>query len=258
MSSLAASQLLIEHLRIFNDFDHHQRCSLACSAIETTLDSIRANPSLLRALSHLSLSFSDTESSLHLAGPRKLLELCPRLTRLELHQFCVGLQNLPETKVFPRRPVRESPFEFAPNAQANIARLFQEASHAEPMPRLEFVRLDGVQTSGEDLLRFVMRAAPRQIGLVHVTLAEGESFSSMFEYCCSTSAGVEQLDLRDLREGERPVIFDESGTMSLQKSGRSGVRLEPIKYHVPALYERQGGPQEQERRRRERFLYGPL
>ncbi|KAK5695728.1 hypothetical protein LTR17_024452 [Elasticomyces elasticus] len=256
MSALETSHLSIESLQVFNDFDH-QRCSLACSALQTTLDDVRPVRAL-SALTHLSISVSDAEDSSQLSGLRELLEMSPRLTHLDIHQFSLGLENLPETKFFARRAIGDerSSFEFSPNAQDNLTRLFQHASEANPMPQgLKNIRLDGIHTTGQDLLRFVRRIAPQHITLIHIRLATG-NFMSLFHYCTVPNSGsIVHLDLQDLQEGEWRVIFDESGTHSLQPSGNGA--LHPIAYSVPHLCQ-QGGPVLQEQLRRNRYMYGPL
>ncbi|KAK5690948.1 hypothetical protein LTR17_025818 [Elasticomyces elasticus] len=206
VSALETSHVPIQSLQLFNDVDH-QRCSLACSALQTTLDDVRPVRAL-SALTHLSISVSDAEDSLQLSGLRELLEMSPRLTHLDIHQFSLGFANLPETKFFARRAIGDerSSFEFSPNAQDNLTRLFQHASEADPMPQ--------------------------------------GNFMSLFDYCTVPNSGsIVHLDLQDLQEGEWRVVFDESDTHSLQRSGNGA--LHPIAYSVPHLCQ-QGGPVLQE------------
>ncbi|KAK3626173.1 hypothetical protein LTR56_019961 [Elasticomyces elasticus] len=256
VSALETSHLSIQSLQLFNDFDH-QRCSLPCSALQTTLDDVRPVRAL-SALTHLSISVSDAEDSSQLSGLRELLEMSPRLTHLDIHQFSLGFENLPETKFFARRAIGDerSSFEFSPNAQDNLTRLFQHASEANPMPRgLKNIRLDGIHTTDQDLLRFVRRIAPQHITLKHIRLATG-NFRSLFDFCTIPNSGsIVHLDLQDLREGEWHVIFDDSGTHSLQRSGSGAPH--PIAYRVPHLCQ-QGGPVLQEQIRQNRYMYGPL
>ena len=258
LSALETSRLSTERLQLFNDFDL-QRCSLACSALQTILDVVK--PVLvLGTLTHLSLSISDAEDSAKLSGLRKVLEMCPRLEDLDLHQFSLGFKNLPETKLLSRRAISDErdPRDFSPSAQDNLTGLFRNAAEAHPMPgRLSHVRLDGFDTTGEDLLRFVRRAAPQHITLSHIRLAAG-SFQPLFDYFTTPSSAniVVDLELRDLREGELSVIFDESDTQSLQRED-GGVLLHPIAYQARTVYY-QGGPDLRERMRRKRYVYGPL
>ncbi|KAK4916134.1 hypothetical protein LTR49_015775 [Elasticomyces elasticus] len=172
MSALETSHLSVESLQVFNDFDH-QRCSLACNALQTTLDNVRPVWAL-SALTHLSISVSDAEDSAKLNGLRRLLEVSPRLTHLDIHQFSLGFANLPATKFSARRAFSDErpSIEFSPNAQDNLTRVFQHASEANPMPQgLKNIRLDGVHTTDQDLLRFVRRVAPQHITLKHIRLA---------------------------------------------------------------------------------------
>ena len=266
MSSLAASQLRAEELSVFDD-NPPVRCSLACNVLEDTLKSVDLSVAF-RSLKHLTLCFSDTEDSSKVQGLRRLLELTPSLQHLNLRQFSIGAGNLPGAQYDPTRessyPARpgtyimycDASWTTSPSVAPNRAQVFRNATEMAVIPRLERLTLCGIDTTGDDLLRFVRGSSPAEITLARVHLVSG-TYMALFGYCSSESAHVQTHNFNDLAEANWSVFFHAPDRFdTLQRSG--AMVQTQISYHAPVGAYRQAHQGQSEHRAEVKRLYGPI
>ncbi|KAE9365423.1 F-box domain protein [Stipitochalara longipes BDJ] len=229
--SLAASSLPIEKLNIFND-RQLQRCSLAWNelgSIDTTNEGLITS---LASLKLLSISFSnriisrsnldavrsydpaeytdediseeesrdifdidaEAEDERNFIGLAKLLRLGKQLEDLELHQYRLsgGWRDVNEL---------------------HLDRLFQRTAEMEMPPKLNRLELRGVYAREQDLLAFLRGTKVRNFSMYNVFMTSG-TFRSIFDFCASDAADMEELYFNKLIEGElhQSVYFDGPGS----------------------------------------------
>jgi hypothetical protein len=227
MRSLAASSLSIEKLNIFND-RQFQRCSLASNELGSIDFAHKGLAISLASLKSLSLSFSDkvifnskrdAEQSYDPAedtawdevgegrdeddiraeaadegnfiGLAKVLQLCSQLEDLELHQYLLGQGLIPPAEMY-------------------YERLLQRAAEMTPNMNLNRIELRGLYVREKDLLAFIQRTAVRKLSMDRVKMSLG-SFRSVFDYCTSDAACIEELYCDELFEQGLRVYFDGPG-----------------------------------------------
>ncbi|KAK6417131.1 hypothetical protein LTR95_017381, partial [Oleoguttula sp. CCFEE 5521] len=230
MSALAESGTLVEQLRIL-DNNSEQRGSIASSTLHLVMQRKQIRATMpLRALKRLSLSLSDPEVSSQLFGLRYILEACPGLEALAVHQFSIGARYLTNTQYTPaaRCGIREA-WKVPETAAQNLTCVFGSALSARTFPRLISLRLDGVYTTGEVLTLFVQRTTPRSLRLQQIKLVTG-SYETLLEYCTAGMSPVTTLDLKDLYEGILKVTFDSNDSFDLQSEGDAVKN--PVSYHT--------------------------
>jgi hypothetical protein len=226
--SLAASSLPIEKLNIFNS-RQLQRCSLASNELGSIDFEHKGLAVSLASLKSLSVSFSgkviynskkdakqsgdpaekigknywggktrpindmkaEAADEINFIGLRKILELCSQLEELELHQYWIGTGLL------------------AP-ADLHYERLFRLAAEIDVLPHLKRIELRGSDVREEDLLAFIQRTGVRKLSMYKVRLSFG-TFRSIFNYCTSEAASMEELCFHELFETGGRVFFDGPG-----------------------------------------------
>ncbi|KAK6434717.1 hypothetical protein LTR95_009101 [Oleoguttula sp. CCFEE 5521] len=230
ISALAESGTSVEQMRIL-DNNSEQRGSLASNTLHMVMQRKQIRTAMpLRALKQLSLSLSDPDVSSQLLGLRFALEACPELKALALHQFSIGAKYLSNTQYTPaaRCGIREF-WKLPESAEENLTCVFGSALSARTLPRLKSLRLDGVYTTGEDLIRFVQRTTPHSLRLQQIKLVTG-SYAALFDYCTAQTSPITTLDLKNLYEGALKVTFDSTDSYDLRSEG--GAIRNAISYHT--------------------------
>nr|OQO31219.1 hypothetical protein B0A51_02059 [Rachicladosporium sp. CCFEE 5018] len=230
ISALAESGTTVEQMCIL-DNNSEQRGSLASSTVHLVMQRKQIRAAMpLRALKRLSLGLSDPEISSQLFGLRYVLEACPELEALAVHQFSIGAKFLPETQYTPaaRCGIREF-WKLPQTAEQNLTCVFGSAISAQKLPRLKSLRLDGVYTTDEDLIRFVQRTTPQSLRLQQITLVTG-SFEALFGHCTAETSPVTTIDFKDLYEGALKITFDSTDSYDLRSEG--GAIRNAISYHT--------------------------
>lgn len=221
LRSLAISNISMERLQLFNTHGA-ENYSLACNELgNMNLDKLATS---LASLKSLSVSFSDmivdeestrgreggdtdaddidekneegcgrrdladsrgiraSETS-HYMGLAKLLRLTSHLQSLDLHQY---------------EPIMTD--------GSHRHELFQYVSEMEPPPKLMRAELCNLDVEEEHLLAFIQRTNVRRLSLSNIRLISG-NFDSIFAYCSSDAADIEELHFRHLFDGWRRVWF---------------------------------------------------
>jgi hypothetical protein len=282
MCSLAASNLSIEKLDIFND-RQLQRCSLACNELGSIDFDHKGLAISLASLKSLSLSFSekvifnsknDAEQSYDPAeetawdevgegrddddikteaadegnfiGLAKLLQLSSQLEDLKLHQYLLIQGRLHPADMYHER-------------------LLQRAAQMTPNMNLNRMELRGLYVREEDLLALIQRTAVRKLSLYSVVMSSG-SFRSVFDYCTSDAADMEELYCDELFEQGLRVYFDGpghyrfpplTGPGGCDKLERAGAELKQPIFYRSAQYIAIGSPQTAEYKLKRWREYGP-
>ncbi|OQN99446.1 hypothetical protein B0A48_14423 [Cryoendolithus antarcticus] len=196
ISALAESGTTVEQMCIL-DNNSEQRGSIASSTVHLVMQRKQIRAAMpLRALKRLSLSLSDPEIGSQLFGLRYVLEACPELEALAVHQFSIGAKFLPETQ-------------YTPAARCGIR---------------EFWKLP--QTAEQNL---TCRTTPQSLRLQHITLVTG-SFEALFGHCTAETSSVTTIDFKDLCEGALRVTFDSTDSYDLRSEG--GAIRNAISYHT--------------------------
>ena len=115
-------------------------------------------------------------------GLAKLLQLSGQLEDLKIHKHHLDMGVLN-------------------NRQANlhIERLLQLAAEIDIPPKLRRIELRGLYVREEDLLAFIWRTGVRKLFMYKVFMSSG-SFRSVFDYCTSDAACMEELYFNELFE----------------------------------------------------------
>ena len=227
LRSLAASNLLIEKLSIFND-RQLQRCSLACDELGSIDFEHKGLAISLASLKSLSVSISDRvifhskkdaersddpadeidwdesdeERDIddvkaeaadrgNFIGLAKLLQLSSQLEDLEIHQYGLSTGVLTQ-------------------ADLHRERLLQRVAEIDTPPNLKRIELRGLHVREEDLLAFIRRTGVRKLSMHNVRMSLG-TFRSVFNYCTSDAAGMEELYFDELFEQHLRLYFDGPG-----------------------------------------------
>jgi hypothetical protein len=223
--ALAASRLPIEKLSIFNSL---QRCSLGCNELGRIDFEDKGLAISLASLKSLSVSFSDriifqsiedaerscdpdeerdwdtpdrnrdrdemqaeAEDERNFIGLAKLLHLCCQLEDLEIHYYRLrsGLLG---------------------TLDLHLERVLQRVAEAETLPKLKRLVLRGVYVREQDLLAVIRRTGVHKLFMYRVILYGG-TFRSIFNYCTSNAAGMEELYFHKLLEEGRSFYFEGLG-----------------------------------------------
>jgi hypothetical protein len=225
--ALAASKLPLARLGVFND-RQLQRCSLGCNELDSIdVEGLAISFANLKSLS-VSLSdriifqsIEDAERSYdpvekrksaldhyrerddieaeaqdegNFIGLAKLLQHCSQLDDLAIHYF----------RIYAR---------LRGNPDLCRERVLQRVAEAETLPRLTRLELRGVYAPEQDLLVLIRRTSVRKLFMYGVIMCRG-TFKSVFEYCTSDVAGMEELHFHSLLEGGRSVYFEGLGARS--------------------------------------------
>jgi hypothetical protein len=124
-------------------------------------------------------------------GLAKILKLYSQLEELELHQYWIGTGLLTL-------------------ADLHYERLFRLAAEMDVLPHLKRIELRRSEVREEDLLAFIQRTGVRKLSMYKVYLSSG-TFRSIFNYCTSKAAGIEELCFHELSETGGRVFFDGPG-----------------------------------------------
>jgi hypothetical protein len=228
--ALATSKLPIEKLSIFNSL---QRCSLGCNELGRIDFEDKGLAISLASLKSLSVSFSDriifqsiedagrscdpveerdwdtpdhnrdrdemqaeAEDEGNFIGLAKLLQLCRDLKDLEIHHYRLrsGLLG---------------------TLDLHLERVLQRVAEAETLPKLKRLELRGVYVREQDLLAFIQRTGVHKLFMCRVIL-DGGTFRSIFDYCTSNTAGMEELYFHKLLEEGRSFYFEGLGASHSQ------------------------------------------
>jgi hypothetical protein len=231
--SLTASNMPIERLNIFND-RRLQRCSLACNELGSVDFKQKGLAISLASMKLLSVSVSDrvvfqskkdmershdpvediesidSETSddeardiadmraeaadeCNFIGLANLLQLSSQLEDLKIHKYRLGMGVLNNRQ-----------------ADLHLERLLQLAAEIDTPPKLRRIELRGLYVREEDLLAFIWRTGIRKLFMYKVFMSSG-SFRSVFDYCTSDAACMEELYFNELFEGHLNVYFDGPG-----------------------------------------------
>lgn len=225
LCSLAGSGLPVEKLSIFND-RQLQRCSLSSDRLGSVDFEHKGLANSLASLKSLSISFSnrpifrstkdaqrsddpaeETDSAVseeerdiddvkaeaaderNFNGLTELLKLGSQLEELELHQYL--LDNVGLT-----------------HADLHYERILQCAAEMNTPPNLKRMELRGLYVREKDLLAFIRRTCVRKLAMYNVVMSSG-TFKSVFDYCTSNLADMEELYFYQLYEQGLEVYFDE-------------------------------------------------
>lgn len=259
LSSLAKSSLPIEKLNIFND-RRLQRCSLFYNELANINFKNKGLASLFACLKSLSVSYSQknfsrygkdaeriygslndmfyesdsaeydeetdpdesdeeadsaeseereikkvtakaaTESNF--IGLTKLLKFCSQLEELELHQYWLEGCRAPE--------------------RLRFERILKQAAYMDTPPNLKRMTLRGIWVREKHLLAFVRRTKVRKLTICDVRITSG-NFRSVFDYCTSNLANIEELCFHGLHEHQLDVYFDEPGTPEFRPFADNGM-----------------------------------
>jgi hypothetical protein len=230
--ALAASKLPIEKLSIFNN-RQLQRCSLGCNELGRISFEDKGLAISLASLKSLSVSFSDriifqsiedaerscdpdeerdwdtpdhnrgrdemqaeAEDEGNFIGLAKFLQLCRQLEDLEIHHYRLrsGLLG---------------------TLDLHLERVLQRVAEAETLPKLKRLELRGVYVREQDLLAFLQRTGVHKLFMYWVILYGG-TFRSIFDYCTSNAAGMEELYFHKLLEEGRSFYFEGLGASHSQ------------------------------------------
>jgi hypothetical protein len=231
--SLAASNMQIEKLNIFND-RRLQRCSLACYELGSVDFKHKGLAISLASLKSLSLSVSDrvifqskkdaershdpaedidsidwetsddeargiadmraeAADECNFIGLANLLQLSGKLEDLKIHKYRLDMGVLNNSR-----------------ADLHLERLLHLAAEIDTPPKLRRIELRGLCVREEDLLAFIRRTGARKLFMYQVFMSSG-SFGSIFDYCTSDAACMEELYFNELFEGHLNVYFDGPG-----------------------------------------------
>jgi hypothetical protein len=119
----------------------------------------------------------------------EFLHLARLLDSLEIHYY--RLDNA-------RRLLRDS--------YAHHKRLLKQVDRSEKLPKLKQCRLRGIYIGDRDLLAIIQQTATRRLFMENVTISSG-TFTSIFDYCTSETAGIEELSFDDLFEKHHMLYF---------------------------------------------------
>jgi hypothetical protein len=95
-------------------------------------------------------------------------------------------------------------------ADLHYERLFRLAAEMDVLPHLKRLELRGSDVREEDLLAFIQRTGVRKLSIYKVYLSSG-TFRSIFNYCTSKAASMEELCFHELSETGGRVFFDGQG-----------------------------------------------
>jgi hypothetical protein len=133
------------------------------------------------------------------------------------------------------------------------------------LPHLKRIELRGSDVREEDLLAFIQRTGVHKLSMYKVYLSSG-TFRSIFNYCTSEAASIEELCFHELLETGRRVFFDgpgpyqfppltgPGGTDQLWRVGAE-VRQQISYYSAGTIMV--GSPATAEYRRKQYIDYGP-
>lgn len=183
-------------------------------------------------------------------GLGSLLRLAPQLKSLHLHYY--------QTHQCRWREDRED----LPRSESLI---FDSLAPVVSLPYLTTLTLRGVFTTGNALLTLLRSAPIRDFSMEEVRL-RGDTFSSVFDYCTSSEAGMQRLFFDDLWEEGRLVFFEGEGNLKFRYSSyfNGGQTLERRGPEVGRLIRgvfpggrARGSPQAYVWRERRKREYGP-
>jgi hypothetical protein len=153
-------------------------------------------------------------------------------------------------------------------ADLHLERLLQLAAEMETPPKLRRIELRGLYVREEDLLAFIRRTGLRKLFMYKVFMSSG-TFRSVFDYCTSDAAGMEELYFNELFDGHLNVYFDGPGQAQIPpliSAGpgpssdileRVGVETKGQIYYRSVLGGAAGSPTVVEYARQRRMEYGP-
>jgi hypothetical protein len=289
--SLAASSMPIEKLNIFND-RRLQRCSLACHELGSVDFKHKGLAISLASLKSLSLSVSDrvifqskkdaershdpaediesidwetsddeardiadmrveAADECNFIGLENLLQLSGQLEDLKIHKYRLDMGVLNNGQ-----------------ADLHLERLLQLAAEIDTPPKLRRIELRGLYVREEDLLTFLRRTGVHKLLMYKVFMSSG-TFRSVFDYCTSDAAGMEELYFNELFEEHLNVYFDGPGQAQIPPlisngPGPSSDILERVGHEVKreityrsVLGGAAGSPTMVEYARQWRIEYGP-
>jgi hypothetical protein len=181
-------------------------------------------------------------------GLAKLLQLSSQLENLEIHQYHLDVGVLSHDEMLGER-------------------VLQRVVEMDTLPKLKRIELRGFHVREADLLAFIQRIGARRIFMYNVLMSSG-TFRSVFNYCTSEMAGVEELYFDKLFERELGIFFDrpwhsqfqplagaiQGGSVTLKKNGVEVIQQ--IFYHS-ARDDSPGSPEVMEYRRQWWREYGP-
>jgi hypothetical protein len=223
----------IERLNIFND-RRLQRCSLACNELGSVEFKQKGLAISLASMKSLSVSISDrvifqskkdvqrshdpvediesidTETSddeardiaemraeaadeCNFIGLATLLQLSSQLEDLKIHKYRLNMGVLNNRQ-----------------ADLHLERLLQLAAEIDTPPKLRRIELRGLYVREEDPLALIRRTGVRKLFMYKLFMSSG-SFRSVFDYCTSDAACMEELYFNELFEGHLNVYFDGPG-----------------------------------------------
>jgi hypothetical protein len=133
---------------------------------------------------------AEAADEINFIGLAKILKLCSQLEELELHQYWIGTGLLTP-------------------ADMHYERLFRLAAEMDVLPHLKRIELRGSDVREEDLLAFIQRTGVRKLSMYNVHLSG--TFRSIFNYCTSKAASMEELYFHVLSEPGGIVLFDWPG-----------------------------------------------
>ncbi|OQO00375.1 hypothetical protein B0A48_13723 [Cryoendolithus antarcticus] len=235
VASLLGSGMMAEELRAFNDFDT-QRCSLSSNTVCAIL-SCGQSGNVFHMIKRLSLNLYDPEFVSSFDGLRMVLESSPQLEDLELDQFWIGPGNAQGTRFSPGVPYDPaSEASLLPaGAEQHLSKAFERASTARRLPSLKKLRLSGLYTAENSLVRFVQRTSSRHFCMLRIKLTAG-NFRLLFDHCTASGSMIGSVECEDLREPGGNVLFDDP-TANLKYSRRQLKRESeaiesPIRYYI--------------------------
>lgn len=266
LCSLAKSDLVVEKLNIFNA-RNLQRCSLAYNELNSFDSEHNKLDRSLGSLKTLSISFSgyylkrDKEPSgdpatfsdwdepeprmeawgiieanpadnMNFTGFATLLKLSTQLEELEMHQYSVS---------------------YRPNAWY-LERLLEYTTTMDILRNLKRLELRGFYVKEQHLLALIKRTGVRRLSMYNIHITSGTA-RSIFDYCTSDAANMEELYFHELSEQGIRVYFGVDGEVVTLCRGGMGTKQEII-YRSERIF-RQGSPEQIESMRRMWREYGP-
>jgi hypothetical protein len=127
-------------------------------------------------------------------GLAKLLQLSSQLEDLEIHQYHLDVGVLSHDEMLGER-------------------VLQRVVEMDTLPKLKRIELRGLHVREADLLAFIQRIGARRIFMYNVLMSSG-TFRSVFNYCTSEMAGVEELYIDKLFERELGFFSTDPGIPS--------------------------------------------
>ncbi|KAF8852746.1 hypothetical protein BDZ45DRAFT_729992 [Acephala macrosclerotiorum] len=211
--ALGSSKLPIENLDVFGSVTC---CSLACDQVAAVLTKANLADSF-RGLKRLSLSLSHHEvrqpESEYMQSPAfgranaeaicQFLQLCPRLTDLQLHWY----------RTYHRQGKTWSA------ALSDEMHFFDRITESCRFPCLERLTLKGIYTNGTALASFLRQVQISSLDMQEIHLGSSGAFRPVFDYLSDHMQQLEYLHLDELWESKL-INFDAPGKPHFPSIGR--------------------------------------